>query len=168
MQELFNVGLIVKPQGIKGELKVNAYTDDIRRFEKLKEVIIDGKPIRVIKGKACGTFAILSIEGVYDRNTAELYRNKEIFVKRSNSEELKKGSYYIADLIGSKLLTEKEEIGTILDVTASNTDYITARLKDGKILRFPFLKDLLIKVDVEKGEMTVKEERLKEVGCYED
>ena len=42
MLDKLKVGIIVKPQGIKGEVKVQPLTDDINRFNDLKEVIIDG------------------------------------------------------------------------------------------------------------------------------
>ena len=47
MEKLFKIGLIVKPQGIKGEFKVQPLTDDITRFSNLKDVLIDDKNYRV-------------------------------------------------------------------------------------------------------------------------
>ena len=40
MENTLKIGVIVKPQGIKGEVKVQPLTDDITRFKKLKKVII--------------------------------------------------------------------------------------------------------------------------------
>ena len=38
---LLRVGYILKPQGIRGELKIQPLTDDVRRFEGLKEVYLE-------------------------------------------------------------------------------------------------------------------------------
>ena len=121
------------------------------------------------RSKSCGSFAVISILGINDRNTAELFRNKEIVVPRKDGQKLSKDSYYIVDIIGSSLTTEDGEIlGKITDVTKAKTDIFTVKTVDGRILRFPFLKDLLVLVDVEKSIMTVKRQRLFEVSVYED
>ena len=47
MQEIFRIGLISRPQGIRGEVKVMPLTDDPSRFLKLKETIIDGEKYKI-------------------------------------------------------------------------------------------------------------------------
>ncbi len=41
MEDLFQVGIITSTHGVKGEVKVYPTTDDVRRFKKLKDIIID-------------------------------------------------------------------------------------------------------------------------------
>ena len=60
MEQLLKIGIIVKPQGIKGEVKVQALTDDITRFKRLKEVIIDGEPRKVLSAKLGADFVMLA------------------------------------------------------------------------------------------------------------
>ena len=36
--EYIEIGQIVNTQGLKGEVKVNPFTDDINRFSKLKKI----------------------------------------------------------------------------------------------------------------------------------
>ena len=59
------------------------------------------------------------------------------------------------------------EVGVVTDVTTAKTDIFTLDC-NGRVMRFPFLKDLLESVDVENKRVIVKEKRLKEVSCYED
>ena len=59
-------------------------------------------------------------------------------------------------------------IGRITEIVNAKTDIFTVLCDDGKVLRFPFLKDLLYSVDAENGEIKVKGKRLSEVGVYED
>ena len=61
MEQMLKIGLIVKPQGIKGEVKIQPLTDDINRFKKLKEVIIDDKNYRVLKATIGGGTVFLSV-----------------------------------------------------------------------------------------------------------
>ena len=168
MQETIKIGVVAKPQGIRGELKITPYTDDVNRFNRLKSVIIDGKTYSVTSSRACSDYAIISILGVNDRNTAELFRGKFLFVLRLDAIKPKDGSYFIVDIIGSTLIAEDKEIGKIVDVTSLKTDVFTVLTVSGKIMRFPFLKDVIEKVDVENSVITVNAKRLQEVACYED
>ena len=169
MQNLLKVGLIIKPQGIKGELKVQPLTDDITRFKKLKDVLIDDKTYRVARATIGAGTVFVALSGVNDRDTAETFRGKFILVDRENAVELPKDNYFIVDIIGCSLVTDfGEKIGVITDVTSARTDIFTVKTEHGRTMRFPFLKDLLISVDVDLKTVTVKKQRLDEVSCYED
>ena len=93
-------------------------------------------------------------------------RGKVLSVRRTDAKPLNDGEYYVVDLIGLPVFTESGKIGVLTDVTPAKTDVFTVKTDDGRILRFPFLKDLLVCIDLEKG-ITVKEKRLSEVGVYE-
>lgn len=169
MENTLKIGLIVKPQGIKGELKVQPLTDDITRFNKLKQTIIDGKTYRVTQVTIGGNVVFLSLFGVSDRNSAELFRGKFLCVDRADAIPLEEGKYFIVDIIGCALKTESGDlVGEVIDVTSARTDIFTVKTVDGKIMRFPFLKDLMVSVDIENKTITAKEKRLGEVSCYED
>lgn len=169
MQNILKVGLIVKPQGVRGELKVQPLTDDINRFKKLKDVLIDGNTYRVLKATIGGGTVFLAISGINDRDVAETFRGKFICVDRQNAIELKEGNYFISDIIGCALLTDSgKNIGVVTDVTSARTDIFTVKTQEDRVMRFPFLKDLLVSVDLEEKIVTVKEKRLNEVSCYED
>ena len=169
MLDKLKVGLIVKPQGIKGEVKIQPLTDDINRFKNLKEVIIDDKNYRVLKAVIGGGTVFLTISGISDRNTAETFRGKFLYVTRENAVPLEEGRYFIADIIGCELLNDKgEKLGQITDVTPNRVDVITIKKTDGKIMRFPFLNDLVIDVDIINQKMTVLAKRLAEVSVDED
>ncbi|MBO5714590.1 MAG: 16S rRNA processing protein RimM [Clostridia bacterium] len=168
MQETFEIGIVAKPQGIRGELKITPYTDDVKRFNKLKSVIIDGKTYTVTNYRACSDYAIISILGVNDRNTAELFRGKSLRVLREDAIKPEDGSYFIVDIIGSTLIADDKVIGKIVDVTSLKTDVFTVLTTSGKIMRFPFLKDAVENVDVENSIVKVNAKRLQEIACYED
>ena len=110
----------------------------------------------------------MELSGITDRNTAELFRGKFLCVKREDAIPLEEGRYFIADILGCKVITENKTIGEIIDITSSRTDVITVKCENGKIMRFPFLKDLVTNVDIVNKIFAVKEKRLSEVSCYED
>ena len=168
MQEKLKIGLIVKPQGIKGELKVMPLTDDITRFKKLKKVYIDENLHRVSGVKIAGNSVLLALSEITDRNTSESCRGKYLSVDREDAVRLEEGRFFVTDLIGLNVVTEEgENQGEITEITQARTD-IVVMVKNGKTARFPFLKDLLVKVDFDNNAFIVKSQRLKEVTVYED
>lgn len=169
MKERFTIGVITKPHGVKGELKVTPFSGDYSRFNKLKKIFIDDMEFSVLGAKPCGEFIALSILGVSDRNLAETFRGKNIEILREDALDLKENEYYIEDIIGCDLVTDEPKIiGKIVDVFSAKTDVFTVKTVSGKTMRFPFLKDVLISVDVQLGEVKVKKSRLMEICCYED
>ena len=168
MENTFIIGEVLKPQGIKGELKIRPLTDDATRFKKLKSVIIDGDTFTVTNAKITPDSVFLSILGVNDRNTAELFRGKFLRIKREDNNCLEEGRYFIVDIIGCSIILDGKEIAKITEVTSARTDIITAVSKENKVIRFPFLKDAVTKVDVENKIFQVDSKRFKEIALYED
>ena len=169
MIEKLNVGFIVKPQGVKGELKVEPLTDDINRFKTLKKVYIDDKQYKVTHARIGGGVAFVCLEGVTDRNSAELLRNKYLVVDREDAVSLKDNSYFVADLIGCTMcFTDGVSLGEVIDIIPNRTDIFTVKTVSNKIVRFPFLLSVVTNVDVETKTITIDKKRYLEVCCYED
>ncbi len=161
MEDLLQVGAITSTHGIRGEVKVFPTTDDVNRFKKLKEVVLDtGKEqlILQIEGvKFFKQFVILKFKGIDNINDIEKYKGKSLFVTRENAVKLKKDEYFIADMIGSTVEDEEGKVlGTLTDVmqTGANDVYIVED-ENGKELLFPAIKQCVLKVDVEEKKILV-------------
>ncbi len=158
------VGLIVKPQGIRGELKVKPYTDDAEVFRALKSVYIDGIEYRVLNVRTGGGAAYLGLRGVPDRNAAELLRGKEITIPREDAPEPEEGRYYVADVLGSEIVTEEGEVlGVLSDVRQAATDVYTLMRGEKEIL-FPAATGVVIDVLVAEKKIVVNKKRFHEVA----
>ncbi len=169
MNEFIVIGQIVRALGIKGELKVKPLTDDARRYNALKLVYINNKPHKIEKSRLDGDFISLKLAGIDDRTTAEQFKDCFVEIDRINAVPLEEGSYFIADIIGCKLFTDDSvEIGKVIDVSQYGAaDVFT--VSDGKnTVRFPFLKKMIVKVDVETGIIIVSKSVFDEVSVYED
>jgi len=163
---LLAVGKILKPQGIRGELKVKPYTDDAETFRAFSGVFIDETEYRVLSVRAGGGAVYLGLRGVPDRNAAELLRDKEIFVPREEMPAPEEGSYYIADLLGSEVISDGGELlGTLTDVRQAATDIYTLE-KDGKEILFPVAKGVVLSVDIENKKIVVDGKRFAEVAVF--
>lgn len=164
MREFLTVATILKPQGIRGEVKVKALTDSAEDLKGFKKLIIDGVEYPVISVRAQGEFAYLALKGVADRNTAELLRGKDALVNRGEIPELPEGRYYIADLLGCKVVTERGDfLGEVTSVTPAKTDiYVIER--DGKEISFAAADGVITDVNLAEGKITVNGKRFKEVS----
>ena len=104
MEKLLQVGVISSTHGVRGEVKVFPTTDQVQRFKKLKEVILDtgsGQQVLKIESvKFFKQFAILKFEHYDNINDIEKYKGKSLYVTRENAVKLQKDEYFIADLIG--------------------------------------------------------------------
>ena len=161
MEEILQVGVITSTHGVRGEVKVFPTTDDVKRFKRLKEVILDtGKEQMTLElegVKFFKQFAILKFKGFDNINDIEKYKGKSLFVTRENAVKLKKDEYFIADLIGLKVLDEEEKkIGELKDVieTGANDVYVIT-MTDGRELLLPAIKQCVLSVDIEGGTIKV-------------
>ncbi|MCD8300437.1 MAG: ribosome maturation factor RimM [Clostridiales bacterium] len=161
MQDRFLVGIITGTHGIGGEVKVYPTTDDIKRFKKLKSVIMDnGKrqsEMAVAGARFSGDMVILKFKGYDDINQVEAFKGNELYVTRENAVKPGKDEYFIADLIGLKVIsTDGEELGVIKDVieTGAN-DVYEIKTSDGGELLIPAIGECIREVDVAGGVVTV-------------
>ena len=164
MKETLTVATVSKQQGIRGEIKVKVFCDDAQDLLQLKRVLIDGEEYALLNARGQGETAYLSLKGVFDRNAAELLRGKSIEVARGEAPELPEGRYYIVDLIGCEVLTERGDlIGEVTDVTPAKTDVYTIS-KNGKETVFAAADGVIADVDVGAKKITVNSKRFKEVS----
>ena len=80
MDKLLQVGVIATTHGVRGEVKVFPTTDDVSRFQTLKQVILDtGKEkieLEISGVKFFKNMVILKFKGIDDINEVEQYRKK--------------------------------------------------------------------------------------------
>ena len=155
MEEFFRVGVISNTHGIRGEVKVYPTTDNVRRFDDLKEVILDtGKEqlnLHVTSVKYFKNMVILKFKEFDNINDIIPYKGMDLLVTRENAIPLEEGEYYIADIIGSKVITDEDKIlGTLTDVlqTGANDVYVV-KTKDGKEVLLPSIEECILDRDIE-------------------
>ena len=161
MEQLLQVGVISSTHGVRGEVKVFPTTDDVKRFKKLKKVILDtGKeqlPLEIEGVKFFKQFVILKFRGIDNINDIEKYKGKRLLVDREHAVKLKKDEYFIADMIGMDVFTEYGELfGALKDVmeTGANDVYII-EMSDGKEVLVPAIKQCILDVDIENRKMVI-------------
>ena len=161
MEDFFRVGVIANTHGIRGEVKIFPTTDDVKRFDYLKEAYIDaGKEkikVEVSNVRYFKNLVIVKFKGIDNINDIEMYKKRELWIPREEAQELEEDEYYIADLIGMDVVLEDgSKFGTLKDVmeTGANDVYVVEDAKGEEIL-LPAIRECILDVDVEKNVMTI-------------
>ena len=159
----FEIGIITKPQGINGEVRVLPTTDDPERFGLLSEVLVrlprGAEAMYKIKSaRRHKGFVLLRFDGIDDRNAAEKLARGVLLIPPEASLPLDADEYFIRDLVGLTVKTEDgTNLGIITDVfpTGANDVYV---IRDGeeKPFMIPAIKDVVLAVSMETGTMTVR------------
>lgn len=155
------VGAITSTHGIKGEVKVFPTTDDASRYDDLKEVFLDtGKelmPLHITGVKYFKQYVIVKFREFKDINEIEPYKGKNIYVDREHAVDLEDDEYFVADLLGLKVVTDEgEDFGVLTDVlfTKANDVYTIKRNDDSEVL-IPAIEECVLDIDLDEEVMTI-------------
>lgn len=155
------IGQIVNTFGIKGFVKVNPWVNDITRFDDLKKVYIkirkEQKEFEIEEVKYHKNQVLLKFKGIDTVEMANTYRNAILEIDRKDAIPLKKGQYFIADLLESEVYSDEgEKLGVLDDIynTGSNDIYVVKN-ELGKSILLPGIPDVIKEVDIENKKIIV-------------
>ena len=139
---MIEVARILKPQGIRGEVKALPLTNVLAVFDGLKNVRIDGKEVKIISLTIRQGFLYVLFEGCTSRNDAENLRNKLIEIEKGLLENAKgEDEFLIDDLIGMTLYdTDGEYVGQIVDVVDYGSGDIFVIENNGRTIEAPYVE----------------------------
>lgn len=149
--QYFRCGKIMTTHGIKGDLKVQSYSD-FDRFQKGKRLYIkhNNEYVEVIVNKASnfGKYLLVSFEGLLDINLVEKYHSNEIFISELDRNDiLDEDEFYHNDLIGKELVNQNgENRGVVTEIKElPQCDYLYVKYQ-GKNYYIPFLDKFVVEV----------------------
>lgn len=155
------IGKMVKVHGIKGQIKIYPYTDDLVLLSKEKQVFMDEslkQKLDVEYVKMQAPMLIFKFKNIDSIEEATNYINKDIYIPKKDISNLE-DTYYIEDLIGLFVydIKNNENIGKISDVfnTGANDVYEVV-LNDGKKVYLPAIKQVIKKVDIKESKIYVE------------
>ncbi|MDX2076611.1 MAG: ribosome maturation factor RimM [bacterium] len=159
------LGKILRPHGIRGELRMQMLTDYPERITALKKIALGDSP-ETTKAKYYTVefmrlhqeYGLLKLKGVDDRNAAELFRDLFVMVKTADAVPLADDEIYLYQLIGMTVKTDEGELlGSLVDVleTGANDVYIVKSDVHGEIL-IPVIPSVVLKTDTDTNTITVR------------
>ncbi len=137
-QELLEVGTIVSPQGLKGELRVYPDSDFPERFTNAgTRWLQHPDTLAISQVQLCGgrylagkKLYIIKLEGIESRDRAEEFRNYKLLVDKSDRPKLDKDEYHVADLVDLEVYHQQtgENIGVVVDLYSAGNDLLEIKL----------------------------------------
>ncbi len=155
MKQYMETGKIVNTHGIRGELKVEPWSDSPEFLLDLERVYIDKVEYKVENSRVHQNFVLMKLEGIDSIDDGMKYKNKLVFFDRDDVE-LDEDAYYIQDLLGFSVYDMRQDkvIGRLTNVEEypASTMYIVK--KDGVTHMIPevFVKE----IDTEKQLVTIE------------
>ena len=155
MQKRLEIGQIVNTFGIKGELKVVPFTNDITRFDDLKKVYVkirkESKLYKVENARYHKNRVLLKLENINNPEDAEMLRNAFLEIDREDAIPLEEGTYFIADLIGLEVYTDEGNLlGKVDDIyNAGANDIYVVKDELGKQILLPGIEEVIKEVKLD-------------------
>lgn len=159
VKTFLEIGKIVGTHGLKGEVRIEPWCDSPEFLSQFKTLYFDGGKTAIkVSARPHKRIAIAKLKGVDTVEQADLLRGKVLWMNR-NDTSLKKGEYYIQDLMDCKVIDidSNIEYGIITDVfkTGANDVYEITDKESRKYL-IPVIPDVVKNVDVYSGEIKIK------------
>ncbi len=153
------IGRVLKPWGVRGELKIQILTEFPNRFASLRTVYLgdDAKSFAVERARLHSGAALLKLQGIDTPEAGDAYRDRLVQVAREDAVPLAQGKHYIYELIGLRVVTtDGESLGVIEDIldTGANDVYIVRH--DADEILIPAIEDVVKEIAIERGEIVVK------------
>ncbi len=160
--EMVAIGRVVKPQGRKGEVLVQPFTDRPERFPTLRAVYVPGESgaARALEVASCwphkGRF-VLKLEGVESIDDAEKFRGMDVRIPEGALPALPAGSYYHHQLKGLAAFDETgAPVGTVEEIleTGGEAAVLSVRSAGAETL-IPLADAFVREVDLARGRIVV-------------
>jgi 16S rRNA processing protein RimM len=154
------VGKLRRPHGVKGESLVGVLTDFPERLQPGTQLFLgeEHRPLTIRNRREHHKDMLIIFEEFESREMLEHVRNAPLFVRIADRPELEEGDYYHHQLVGLKVIEENGDnlgrLGEILE-TGANDVYVV-QTNDGQDLLLPAIADVILGVDLEKQQITVR------------
>ncbi len=171
MQDYLQVGVLTKPHGVRGAVKVFPTTDDRTRFKKGLTFYLKGKKetktVKVENVQFFNQYVILKLDCFTTPEEAAPYQGCALLVDRENAVKLEEDEYFLADLEGMKVVTEEGiELGVVdrvmptganevLIVRAFGGVFDGVEVPEGEEVLLPSIKECIKRIDPGEGRITV-------------
>jgi 16S rRNA processing protein RimM len=154
------IGKILKPHGIRGEVRVQPTTDLPERFGWLKTVYVgeaEPRPTAVEAVRSHQNWVLLKLAGIDNRDQAETLRGEYLQVPLAEAIPLEEDEYFLYELVGVAVFDETgQHLGEVVDVleTGANNVFVV-RGAEGELL-LPDIDEVIREIELESGRISVR------------
>lgn len=134
MSKWIEIGRIVAPQGLKGDIRVYPSSDFPERFTEpgkrwlLSPAQIEPRSIELLRGRYLPSKGLYVIElaGIENREQAEALRNSQLLIEQGDRPQLEVDEFYVPDLIGLTVINQlnRKVIGKVISIIFAGNDLL--------------------------------------------
>ena len=154
MKQFLEIGKIVATRGVRGEVRVQPWSDSPEFLCEFDMLYLDEgkKTIEIERSFVQKNVVVMKLKGIDTVEKAQEMRNSILYMDRDDVE-LPEGSYFVQDLIGLSVIDadNNEKIGVLSDVTETGANDVYHIKAEKKEYLIPAIPDVIEKVDIEKG-----------------
>jgi 16S rRNA processing protein RimM len=156
--ERIEIGKIVAPVGLRGEVKIYPYSDNAERFAQGAELSVGDALMSIEGSRFVKNLPIVKFAGIESREDAEVLRDRSLFADARTLAPLPAGEWYLRDLIGCEVRSEAGEcLGTIADVRQNSAqDLYEIAMPDGRTFLLPAVEAFVLHVDTAVKRVTAR------------
>ena len=153
------VGHVVGPRGVAGELKIDLKGSDAARFVGLRRVLLGEaraqypvRRARVHRGQG-----LLLLAEIDSREAAEACRGAVLYAWQDEMDPLAPDEYLISDILGLQVITDDgEALGEVIEVIVTGANDVYVVRGPYRDLLLPAIKQVVLTIDLSAGKMTVR------------
>jgi 16S rRNA processing protein RimM len=150
------VGRVLRPWGLRGDLKVESLTDFPDRFEPGARLWLNGVEREVERARWQKGALYLKLSGIDEPSAAEAVRDLLLEIPEQELHELDTDEYYHHQLVGMAVHTsDGAELGTVAEVLSPGGNAVLVVRGAGGEVLLPFIDDVIQSVDVKAGRIRV-------------
>ena len=153
MNKKIPLGEILKPHGIKGELKILFYNEESKSLQKNQKVFLESPQKNIIEYKVERIFYSFRKNRIkfFDINTideADDLRGCIVNVDRDDLPKINDSEYYLIDLVGYSLIDNSNtNYGKVIEVLTFPANNVLNVSKDDKEYLIPLIDDVVLEID---------------------
>jgi 16S rRNA processing protein RimM len=160
-EECFQLGYIIKPHGIAGDVYMYLDVDHPEDYKKMESVFIDINntlvPFFIRSMTIRGSKARVRFEGCEDMDQARALKSKKVYLPLHHLPVLEKHQFYYHEVIGYSIVDSAlGTLGEIINVYSRSGQDLLAMTYKGREILIPVTDTIIGSVNHKKRELSVQ------------
>lgn len=159
-KQFLEIGKIVSTSGVKGEVRVQHWSDSPDFLQSFDTLYFDGgeTPVTVERARSQKNIVVLKLRGVDDIDAANALRGKVLYANR-NDIELGESTYFVQDLLGLTVVDADNPAlvyGKLTEISPTGANDVYHVTQNGRTVLVPAIRQVVIETDVDGGVMRIR------------
>ena len=160
-KDLFPIGRVIKPHGVRGKLKIDYFGEDFGQFHYYQKVFIEDwmgrlKSYEILEATPHPPRLILQLKEIGTIEDVEPLVGQEIFIRKECLPNLPEGEYYWIEILGMAVETEEgKRIGKVREIFPTGAHDVYVIQGERREILLPATDGVIQSIDRKRGVMKV-------------